>query len=355
MSADTSRPLRLAPNLVDHFYRGGQRIGALRGIEVTSSHQPEEWIAATVSRADAPGVGLASTVDGQLLRDLVAADPGGWLGPRPDGAARHGDADTGLLVKLLDAGQRLPVHVHPDRAFAARHLDCPYGKTEAWFILDSVGDGAVYLGWTEDVDPQELARRRDEQDSRWMLERMHRIEVAPGDGVLVPAGQAHAIGEGVFLAEVQEPTDFSILLEWSITTSHRDESHLGLGFDTVMGAVEHGALSPARLAELRRHTDLGDPVGDGSGVTSCLPAAADPFFRLHLLDATSAAPSVGAGFAAVVVLDGAGGLVTPSGREELRRGDVLAVPHGCGDWHVEGAVRLLVARPGTPQDDGTGG
>ena len=210
-------PLRLAPNLVDHFYAGGARIAALRGIVATSTHQPEEWLGSTVSRADDNVVGLALSEDGRLLRDLVAADPLGWRGTGPwPGIPDH---DTGLLLKLLDAGQRLPVHVHPDRAFAATHLACPYGKTEAWYVLDADPGAAIHLGWTEDVDPDELVRRIDAQDGEWMLSRMHRVEVRPGDGVLVPAGQVHAIGAGVFVAEVQEPTDFSIVLEWSVTTS----------------------------------------------------------------------------------------------------------------------------------------
>jgi hypothetical protein len=52
-----------------------------------------------------------------------------------------------VLVKLLDAGERLPVHAHPDRAFALRHLDCRNGKTEAWVVVGtSVADPVVYLG-----------------------------------------------------------------------------------------------------------------------------------------------------------------------------------------------------------------
>ena len=253
------RPVALPPNLIDHFYAGGAKIAALRGIETTSTHQPEEWLAATVCRAGGDTVGLSRLPDGTFLRDAVAADPSAWTGP---GSAAAGPADTGLLVKLLDAGQRLPVHVHPDRAFAARHLSCPYGKTEAWYVLDATGDGAVYLGWTDDVDPDELARRRDAQDSDWMLGHLNRVEVRPGDGVLVPAGTAHAIGEGVFVAEVQEPTDFSIVLEWAITTTGREDSHLGLGFDTVMPAVDHTRMSPERLAALRRHTA---PAATGAG------------------------------------------------------------------------------------------
>ena len=335
------RPVALPPNLIDHFYAGGAKIAALRGIETTSTHQPEEWLAATVCRAGSESVGLSRLPDGTYLRDAVAADPSAWTGP---GSAAAGPADTGLLVKLLDAGQRLPVHVHPDRAFAARHLSCPYGKTEAWYVLDATGDGAVYLGWTDDVDPDELARRRDAQDSDWMLGHLNRVEVRPGDGVLVPAGTAHAIGEGVFVAEVQEPTDFSIVLEWAITTTGREDSHLGLGFGTVMPAVDHTRMSPERLAALRRHTA---PAATGAGPASALPAAADPFFRIDVWAPGGAANApVPPGFAVVVVLTGDGALVGDDGSEQVAAGQVLAVPHAFGGWRADGDVRLLVCRPG---------
>ncbi|MGH3424220.1 MAG: class I mannose-6-phosphate isomerase [Nocardioidaceae bacterium] len=336
------RPVQLAPNLIDHFYAGGARIAALRGIETSSDHQPEEWIASTVSRAGEGDTGLARSASGDLLRDLVASDPGGWTGSWADGAT-PAPGDTGILLKLLDAGQRLPVHVHPDRAFAARHLDCPYGKTEAWFVLDATDDAAVYLGWQRDVDPGELAQRRDAQDGAWLIDRMHRLPVRPGDGVLVPAGTPHAIGQGVFVAEVQEPTDYSILLEWSITTSTREESHLGLGFDTAMGAVSHDALAPDRLAGLRRHTD---PYARYGAPSPVLPVEAEPFFRLHLVAPAGDVVPVPAGFAALVVLDGEGTLNGDGQPVSVRAGEAYAVPAGYGPWSLGGDVRLLLCRPG---------
>ena len=335
------RPVALPPNLIDHFYAGGAKIAALRGIETTSTHQPEEWLAATVARAGSDTVGLARLPDGGLLRDAVAADPVAWTGST---AAAAGPADTGLLVKLLDAGQRLPVHAHPDRAFAVRHLSCPYGKTEAWYVLDATGDGAVYLGWTDDVDPDELARRRDAQDGDWMLGHLNRVEVRPGDALLVPAGTAHALGEGVFVAEVQEPTDFSIVLEWSVTTSGRDDSHLGLGFDTVMPAVDHARMPPERLAALSRYTD---PAAGGADPLPVLPAEADPFFRIDVWAPeraeTAALPP---GFAVALVLAGEGTLVGDDGAEPVSAGQVLAVPAAFGGWRPDGDVRMLVCRPG---------
>lgn len=171
-----------------------------------------------------------------------------------------------------------------------------------------------------------------------MLERMHRLEVSRGDGILVPAGTVHAIGEGVFVLEAQEPTDFSILLEWSVTTETRDGSHLGLGFDTAMGAVSHRALPEAQLRGLATRVDL-----DGPGPASCLVAAADPFFRVGLVSEPELVP---AGFAAVVVLADAGTLRGPGGAVEVQQGQAWAVPAGFGEWAVHGPARLLVCRPG---------
>jgi mannose-6-phosphate isomerase len=332
-------PVKLAPNLVDHFYAGGAKIASLRGIQTTSDRQPEEWIAATVARADAWPIGLARTTDGELLRELVAADPAAWVG------ADMPDGDTGVLFKLLDAGQRLPVHVHPDRRFAAAHLDCPYGKTEAWFVLDASADAAVYLGWREAVDPDELTRRREAQDGAWMLERMHRIEVAPGNGIVVPAGTVHAIGAGVFVAEIQEPTDLSIVLEWSVTTSGREDSHLGLGFDTVMPAVSHERLDPERLASLRTHVDPGTRADTP---LSCLAPEADSFFRLHLAAPTGRSiVQVEAGFGAAIVLQGRGSLEwAGTSSIDVGPGDAIALPASLGPWTIAGNASLLVARPG---------
>jgi mannose-6-phosphate isomerase len=325
---DDVKPVALAPNLVEHYYAGGARIAALRGVETTSHHQPEEWIAATVSRADGSGAGLARTLEGDVLRDLVAADPVAWTG------ADRG-SDTGLLVKLLDAGQRLPVHLHPGRRFAADHLDCPYGKTEAWYVLDVDAGSSVHLGWREDVDRDEVARRRDAQDSDWMLDHLNRLEVRPGDGIVVPAGVPHSIGAGVFVAEVQEPTDFSVVLEWSITTSGPEDSHLGLGMDRALEALTVRATAPADLERLVLSADR------RTG-TSVLPAEADPFFQLDLLEGEG---DVAAGFAAVVVLGGEGEIVTDDGSTTLTAGLVLAVPAAAGPWSLRGDATALVARP----------
>ncbi|MEV7873995.1 class I mannose-6-phosphate isomerase [Microbacterium sp. NPDC089188] len=331
------KPVLLPPNPVQHFYRGGDRIAALRGIVPQTDRQPEEWLGSTVSRFGSDEVGLAVTDDGDLLRDLVAGDRAAWVGARGGRDA----ADLGILVKLLDARQRLPVHVHPGRDFTAAHLDCPYGKTEAWYVLETEDDCAVHVGWNQSVDRDELDRRRDAQDSEWMLSRMNRVVVRPGMGVLVPAGTVHAIDGGIFVAEVQEPTDFSILLEWSVTTSTREESHLDLGFDAVMPSVSTEKLDAAALDAL---TSTAGTTPAGADFRSLLPAVADPYFRLF--DAAGETAAREAGFAVVLVREGSGALVSDTASVDVERGQVYAVPHAFGAWRLTGEAEVLVAAPG---------
>jgi mannose-6-phosphate isomerase len=327
------QPQLLPPNVVRHWYAGGPALAAWRGLPPVGDRSPEEWVGATVARFGEPELGPARLADGTLLRDAVRADPHGWLG-----CDDVDPGDTGVLVKLLDAGQRLPVHVHPTREYASRHLGCAYGKTEAWYILEAGDDAAVWVGWREDVSHDRLSDLVDAQDAEAMLALMHRVPVRPGDGVLVPGGTPHAIGAGILLIEAQEPTDQSILLERNNTTASDDEVFLGLTRDVALSVVETAARTD--IGALTRRT--GAHV---AGLVEVLPEEAASFFRMELLTAGVAVPG---GFAVAVVLSGTGSLTAADGEPvDVRRGKTVVIPAGCGQWRVDGDARLLVCRPGS--------
>ena len=168
-------------------------------------------------RADDNVVGLAFSEDGRVLRDLVAADPPGWRGTGPWPGIR--DHDAGLLLKLLDAGQRLPVTSTPAEPSRPPTWPAPTASRRRGTSSTSTRGRPSTSAWTEDVDPDALVRRIAAQDGDWMLARMHRVRSGPETASWCPRGLVHAIGAGVFVAEVQEPTDFSILLEWSAMTA----------------------------------------------------------------------------------------------------------------------------------------
>jgi mannose-6-phosphate isomerase len=260
--------VRLTPTRVHRFYRGGALLGELRGERAEDGFFPEEWIGSVTpannpGRAD-PEEGLSRLADGRLLRDAVADDPIAWLGE--EHVARFGTS-TGVLVKLLDAAERLPVHAHPDRAFARRAFDSPFGKTEAWLVLRTRQEEAeVWVGLRDEVEPDRFLEWIRAQDVDRLLGSLNRVSVRAGDVVYVPAGVPHALGAGLLIAEVQEPTDFSLLCEWRDFPIEPEDSHLGLGWDEAVGALDLGTHSPIRSLppESRAFFEV-DERGEASG------------------------------------------------------------------------------------------
>jgi mannose-6-phosphate isomerase len=318
-------PVALGPNQPPTFYRGSGRLGAFRGLDLEP--RPEDWIASTTTRYGQPGSGRSVLPDGTLLADAIAADPLAWLGAAH--LARHG-ADPALLVKLLDAGQRLPVHVHPDRPFALAHLASPYGKTEAWVVLDAAPGATVHLGFTRDVAAGELAAWVSAQNVAALLAATNRVPVQAGDAILCPAGMPHAIGRDVLLVELQEPTDFSVLLEWEGFPLGPDDATLGLPFEEALACVDRRACPPTRLAELRRGSQR-----------SLLPAEAGQFFTAESLTEEP----LPAGFSVLVVTAGSGALSGDWGTLPVSRGSTVVVPFDAGSCRLSRGVSAICCRP----------
>ncbi|MEP6481870.1 MAG: class I mannose-6-phosphate isomerase [Rhodoglobus sp.] len=323
-------PIRLPANQPPaRFYRGGSRISAFRNQPPSQPNTPEDWVGSTTSVRGGAPTGMTRLSNHELLATAIKRDPLAWLGAAH--VQRYG-SDTMLLVKLLDAGQRLPVHAHPSGGFARRHLAAAHGKAEAWYILTP---GVVYLGLTQDVSADELRALVVTQDAAALLSLMHEIPVRAGDSVFVPHGVLHAIGAGILLAEVQEPEDLSILLEWAdFDLDGENDGHLGLGFDLALTAVETRGRSLAEAEALVRH-----------GVTegSTLPGDADPYFRLDRVTDSAEFP---AGFAIIIALDDGVLTITSGDSHDLAAGSTVLVPYDAGDYRIDGGA--LVARPPSP-------
>ena len=304
-------PLRLEPTRVYRFYRGGAQLARFRGGEAEDGSFPEDWVC-SVTGATNPGrqqadEGLTRLEDGRLLRDAVAQEPEAWLGPAH--VERFG-VTTGLLVKLLDPAERILVHTHPDRAFAASHLGSEFGKTEAWIVLATrEGAGEAFVGLREAVEPAEYREWIESQHVDRLLGSLNHVPLRAGDVVYVPAGVPHAIGGGMLIAELQEPTDFSIVCEWEGYPVRPEDAHLGLGWDTALDALDLAAHEPVRE----------------------LPETAAAFFWAD--DRIEAAGR----FAALIVLEGEGEIAGIA----VQRGDVLAVPATVPELEASGAIAVL--------------
>jgi mannose-6-phosphate isomerase len=345
LSVGLVRPLELNENRVARFYRGGALLDAFRGSDRPADDaRPEDWVGSVTSAWQPPGSprtdeGISRVeVDGRetSLRDLLIAAPEDVAGAEfvstlaelGEGSPR---ATTGLLVKLLDSAVRLPVHCHPTRRFARRHLGSFFGKTEAWLVLATrqipgQDPPHVRVGFRRAVGRDELRGWIEEQNTTPLLNAMHRRGVSAGDVWLVPAGLPHAIGAGVFLVELQEPADFSIVAETAGFPIAMEDAHLGLGWDVMIDAFDRTGLGDAGLEALRLRPTR--PARDDAGrPVPLLGAAADPFFRAYrMVVRGEAALAVAPTFAVGVVLSGRGEIRTRDAALPVGRGSTFALP-----------------------------
>lgn len=331
-NSDKAQPRVLTANQpLDRFYRGGRAIAELRGIDQASEHSPEDWLGSVTAIHGTEDEGMSRLDSTTLLAHAIAADPEGWLGAEHVG--RYGP-DPYLLVKLLDAGERLPVHVHPTVDFATQRLGVAHGKSEAWVFLEGAPCG---VGFARDVSREELDRWVREQDVDAMLGAMHTIDAKAGDVVFVPAGLPHAIGAGAFIVEVQEPTDFSILMEWDgFNIDGPRDGHLGLGFAAALDAVDRRGLSPDEVTRLT--TASGSTFGD-------VLVPARQFFRVERIVRDG---WTSAGYSVIVGVSGRARLTSERGDKfVVTRGTTVITPHASGTWQVEsdGDFEMLRCRP----------
>ena len=260
----------LPPNRVWRTYPGGRTLDALAGAPApTDTHFAEDWIASTTVAKNppdtppyaAPSGSSPSTFNLQLstapgispvlvghdpaphdFAVLLARDPEYFLGVAH---AKKFGAQPQLLVKFLDSGARLHFQVHPTREFAQRVLGAPSGKTEAYYVLGcragspdpavranaetflkpaGFGDpalhhsakatGYIYVGFQRPPTPAQLREWIVTQNLAAIEACFDKIPVQPGDTFIIPGGTPHALGAGVFMVEIQEPSDLVVRFEF---------------------------------------------------------------------------------------------------------------------------------------------
>lgn len=335
-------PVLLAPNTVPSFYAGAGRIGRWRGDDTLPPTDPEDWIASTARRTGMGDRGLTTLPDGLRLADAIAENPESWLSPAY--ISRRGP-HAALLLKLLDAGQRLPVHVHPSGEFARTHLAHPDGKTEAWLVLHAEPGASVHLGFSRDVTDEELDTWVEQQDTRSLLAHLNEIPVRAGDVFLCPAGVPHAIGEGILVIELQEPTDLSIMLEWKGFPIDAADRFLGLEKALGLRAVDKSGYAGDRLKELIG-TTLVPLKAASSGTVKLLPAGAEPYFAADLIIAGPDGGQMDARFSVLFITEGIGVLDGESfAAQTVDQGQTWLVPWSAGPIRLTGPVSAIRCYP----------
>ncbi len=233
-----------------------------------------------------------------------------------------------LLIKLIDAAEKLSVQVHPDDAYALKHEN-ELGKTELWYIIDADEGASLVYGLRRDSSPAAFATAVENGAVEPML---HYTSVKKGDVFYIPAGQVHAIGGGILIAEIQQSSNVTYRVfdynrrqaDGSLRALHREKA-----LDVVRFRTDE-AIDALRFARRPREKGL---------------LCASQYFTVRRAEVTSTLrlSVTAARFLSLLVLDAdRARLQHGDASYAIAKGDSWLLPADLGEITLYGAAELLI-------------
>ncbi|MDD5698171.1 MAG: class I mannose-6-phosphate isomerase [Victivallaceae bacterium] len=191
-------PLIFKPIYHGKMWGGTQIREFLKRDDVPELPEPvgESWELA--DREDEQSIVVNGALKGTTLTQLVKHYGKTLLGNKYNGGRFP------LLVKIIDAGERLSLQVHPDEQACARLGNGAEPKTEMWYILNARKGAKIMAGMNPRSTRQQLLNTLQSAEAEKYLQVFHS---EPGDAYFITSGTLHAIGEGNLLIEIQQNSD----------------------------------------------------------------------------------------------------------------------------------------------------
>lgn len=235
-----------------------------------------------------------------------------------------------LLIKLIDANDKLSVQVHPDDEFAQIH-EGELGKNEMWYILDAKPDAKLIYGLKPGVT-REVFENAVKENS--LQDCLNYIEVKAGDFINIPAGMVHAIGEGIVLAEIQQNSNTTYrIYDYDRKDSKGNTRPLHL--EKALQVINfQGNNSNLLYKGLEYKTSI---------EASLKMLVANKYFCVEEYRVFSYVEqnTNHTQFHAYVCIEGQGNITYDDGYVSLAKGETVLVPASIGKYRIEGEVVLL--------------
>lgn len=235
-----------------------------------------------------------------------------------------------LLIKFIDANDKLSVQVHPDDEYAKKNNE-EFGKTEMWYIVDAKPGAKLVFGLKDEVDQNTF---KEAIVDKKIEETLKEIEVCPGDVVYIPAGIVHAIGEGIVLAEIQQNSNTTYrVYDWGRVGL--DGKPRQLHIHQALETVDFINKDVAKKIEGLRIEE----VGYETTIYVCCP-----YFTMEMIEIQSGYKGLlnGERFEIFIAIEGDFGIsFNQSKKENIKKGQTVLLPASLGQYMIEGKGKII--------------
>src|SRR5436189_1147939 len=223
-------PLTFEPIFMERMW-GGRRLEAEFGKKLPPQRPiGESW--EIVDRPEAQSIVRNGLLRGKTLHELWTQYRDEIFGEAPDSSRFP------LLLKLLDAHDKLSLQVHPPEKIADRLGG--ESKTEFWYIAGADPGAERYLGFRESLTLDQFMKALRDGPA---ADYMHKIQVKTGDAMFLPAGRLHALGAGNLLIEVQQNSDTTYrVFDWNRVDDKGKQRQLHI--DQALQCIDFNDVAP---------------------------------------------------------------------------------------------------------------
>lgn len=195
-----NRPFTLNPVGKDYLW-GGTKLKEEFNKEIEKTPLAESWECST--HPEGTNIVRDGVFAGKDLRTVLKEHPE-FLGTHP-----KIKNELPILIKFIDAKEKLSVQVHPDDDYAWKNEKGSLGKTELWYVVDAKPGAELIYGFHRDVDRKTVQNSLEKGTIEKYLQK---IKVKKDDIFYIEPGTVHAIGSGILIVEIQQSSNLTYRL-----------------------------------------------------------------------------------------------------------------------------------------------
>lgn len=243
-----------------------------------------------------------------------------------------------LLIKFIDAEDKLSVQVHPTDEYARENEKDP-GKTEMWYIIEAEDGAEIIYGLAEGESAGSLEKALSCGKAEEVLRH---VTVKSGDCFFIPAGMPHAIGAGIIILEIQQNSD----LTYRLYDYNRKDKAGNLRELHIKKALDVIHDYSADECEKIRFSDMQKEIGGQNRHIDSEVLAKCKYFHVEKakfsdkycfnVDNDS--------FASITFISGDGEMIFENASYPFTKGDTYFMPAGAGEINIIGSAEAIIAK-----------
>ena len=238
-----------------------------------------------------------------------------------------------LLIKLIDAKDKLSIQVHPDEEYANKRHN-KHGKNEMWYVMDTYGDAKLLIGLKENVTKEDLKKAIDNKEN--IEDMFNYFDIKKGDAFYIPSGCIHAILGNVIIAEIQTPSDVTYrLYDWNRVDKNGKsrELHIEDSFNVIKN-INAFSLKSSKNNKIKTNTLEINTVFTNDYFTT----------EEYIINGDYSSKTNEESFEIIIVLECDGTIESSVNSVDLKIGKTVLVPASLGDYTIKSSKGMKFLR-----------